>query len=359
MSPTIAVIRGDGTGPEVIAEALKVLATAENHFGFHLEQVPFALGAEHYLSTGELLPDTMLSEFREFDAILFGAVGDPRVKPGILEKEILLKMRFELDLYINLRPARLYPGAPCPLADKRPEDVDMVIVRENTEGLYVGQGRFENRGTPEEVAIQFSINSRAAVERCLRYAFEYAVKNNRRKVTFCGKTNVLNYAHDLWQRTFEAVGGDFPELEKNYAHVDALCMFLVKSPEIYDVIVTDNMFGDIVSDIAAMLQGGLGVAAGANLNPQGVSMFEPIGGSAPEFTGQGVINPLAAINAMGMMLNHLGLVDAAVAVDRAVATVIARHLAGLGVHEMGKTTSEVGDLVAEAVITEGTGAQSE
>ena len=350
--PHIAVIPGDGTGPEVIQEALKVLDAASSRFGLRLDQTEYDLGAGRYLRTGELLPDSIVRELASTDAILFGAIGDPKVKPGILEKDILLKLRFDLDLYINLRPAKLFPGAPCPLAGKGPQDVDMIIVRENTEGLYVGRGSFENKGTAKEVAIQLSVNTRMGVERCIRYAFDYAIKNGRRRVTLCGKTNVLNYAHDLWWRVFEQVAEEYADVENGYAHVDALCMFLVKSPEIYDVIVTDNMFGDIVSDLAAMIQGGLGVAAGGNINPTGVSMFEPIGGSAPEFTGKGVINPLAAINAAGMMLLELGYEDAAQAVDRAIAKVIAKDLDGLGVNEMGKSTSEVGDLVARAVARE-------
>ena len=347
--PDIAVIPGDGTGPEVIAQAVKVLEAAKQRFGLDLKFIEYSLGANHYLKTGELLTESMLDEFRQLDAILFGAIGDPKVKPGILEKDILLKMRFDLDLYINLRPAKLLPGAPCPLADTSPDDIDMVIVRENTEGLYVGQGSFAHRGTPDEIAIQHSVNTAKGVSRCIRYAFEYAKTHGRKKVTFCGKTNVLNYAHDLWMRTFAQIAAQYPEIQHDYAHVDALCMFLIKSPQIYDVIVTDNMFGDIVSDIAAMIQGGLGVAAGANLNPEGVSMFEPIGGSAPEFTGQGVINPLAAINAAAMMLDYLGFTEPADAVERAVARTILHDLDGLGVHEMGKSTSEVGDLVAQAV----------
>jgi 3-isopropylmalate dehydrogenase len=342
----IAVVAGDGIGPEVVAEAVKVLKIAAARYGFGLGLHDIELGADRYLRTGELLPDSTLRELRGYDAILFGAVGDPRVKPGILEKDILLKLRFELDLYINLRPAKLYPGAPCPLVGKGPADVDMAIVRENTEGLYVGQGSFERRGEKDEIALQLSRNTRFGVERCVRYAFEYARKNHRQRVTFCGKTNVLNFAHDLWMRVFEAVRAEYAGIEANYAHVDALCMFLVKNPENYDVIVTDNMFGDIVSDLAAIIQGGLGVAAGANLNPAGVSMFEPIHGSAPPFKGQGVVNPIAAINAGRMLLDHLGQTEAAAAIDRAVARTIARDLKGLDVHKMGCSTGAAGDLIA-------------
>jgi len=347
--PQIAVIPGDGTGPEVISEAVKVLKAAADSFGFQVFLDYFDLGADRYLETGDLLPDSTLRELSDFDSILFGAIGDPRVRPGILESGILLKMRFDLDLYINLRPAKLYPGTPCPIVGKGHEHVDMVIVRENTEGLYVGRGSFENKGTRDEVAVQHSVNTYTGVERCVRYAFDYAVRNGRKRVTFCGKTNVLNYAHDLWQRVFESVAGNYPDIESGYAHVDALCMFLVKSPEIYDVVVTDNMFGDIVSDLAAIIQGGLGIAAGGNINPLGASMFEPVGGSAPEFSGHGTINPLAAIGAVRMLLEHLEYKDAADAVDRAIAKVIAQDIRGLGVNEMGRSTNEVGDLVAEEV----------
>ena len=348
----IAVIPGDGTGPEVIREALKVLAAVCRKNGIAYETTTYDFGGERYLRTGEVLPDSALDEFRKADAILLGAVGHPAVKPGILEKGLLLRLRFELDLYVNLRPVKLYPGVDCPLKGKRPEDVDFVVVRENTEGLYAGAGGFLRRGTPHEVAIQTSINTRMGVERCIRYAFEYCRKRNnpKRTVTLCGKTNVLTYAFDLWERAFHEIGEkDYPDIKREYAHVDATCMWMVKNPEWFDVIVTDNMFGDIITDLGAMIQGGMGIAAGGNINPEGTSMFEPIGGSAPKYTGKNVINPLAAICAAGMMLENLGETAAARDVERAVMHVTATKLKSLAAGKMGYSTSEVGDLVADAI----------
>ena len=258
----------------------------------------------------------------------------------------MLRLRFELDLYINLRPVKLYPGVASPLKNKRPEDIDFVVVRENTEGLYTGAGGFFKKGSPDEVAIQESINTRRGVERCLRYAFDYCQgKRNRRQLTLCGKTNVLTYAFDLWERAFQEMSLDYPGVKTDYAHVDAICMWMIKNPEWFDVIVTDNMFGDIITDLGAMIQGGMGIAAGANLHPGKTSMFEPIGGSAPKYTGLNKINPLAAICASAMMLDYLGEEEAAQSVEAAVATVCHRHLAGLNAGEMGHTTAEVGDLV--------------
>ncbi|HOB86646.1 MAG TPA: 3-isopropylmalate dehydrogenase [Bacillota bacterium] len=342
----IAVIPGDGTGPEQVREGLKVLEAARDRYGLKLETVSYDLGGERYLRTGEILPDSVLEELKSFDAILLGAIGHPDVKPGILEKGLLLRLRFELDLYINLRPVKLYPGVETPLKNKGPQDIDFVVVRENTEGLYAGTGGIFKKGTPQEVAIQESINTRFGVERCVRYAFDYC-RNKRkgRKVTLCGKTNVLTYAFDLWERTFQAVGAEYPEIEKDYAHVDAICMWMVKNPEWFDVIVTDNMFGDIITDLGAIIQGGMGIAAGGNIHPGRVSMFEPIGGSAPKYTGRNVINPLAAIEATAMLLDYLGEEEAAAAIQRAVATVCAKHLRSLNAGEMGYGTDAVGDLV--------------
>jgi len=303
----IAVIPGDGTGPEVIREGVKVLQAAASRFGFELDLNYFDWGGERYLRTGETIPEGGLEELRKHDAIYLGAIGHPKVKPGILEKDILLRIRFELDQYVNLRPVKLYPGVWTPLKDKGPEDIDFVVVRENTEGLYAGGGCFLRKGTPQEVAIQESVNTRYGVERCIRFAFEYCRKRNKKKkVTLVGKTNVLTYAWDLWERTFYEVAKEYPDIEVDYAHVDATCMWFVKNPEWFDVIVTDNMFGDIITDLGAIIQGGMGIAAGGNINPQGVSMFEPIGGSAPKYTGKNVINPLAAICAGMMMLERLG-----------------------------------------------------
>jgi len=343
----IAVIGGDGTGPEVIAEGKKVLAAAAQKFGFKLNWVDYDLGGERYKRTGEILPDSVLAELRKLDAIYLGAIGHPDVKPGILEKGLLLRLRFELDQYINLRPIKLYPGIDCPLKDKGPKEIDFVVVRENTEGLYTGTGGFLKKGTKDEVAIQVSINTRKGVERCLRFAFAYCKKRNKgKKVTLCGKTNVLTFAWDLWERTFYEVAADFPGLKTDYAHVDATSMWMVKNPEWFDVIVTDNMFGDIITDLGAMIQGGMGVAAGGNLNPEGVSMFEPIGGSAPKYTGKGVINPLAAIFAGMMMLEHLGEKKAAEAIEQAVMKTI-REMSSMSAGKMGMSTCGVGERVVK------------
>lgn len=344
----IAVIPGDGTGPEVVAEGLKVLEAASAKYAFKYETTTFDFGGDRYLRTGEVLPDSAVEDLKTFDAIYLGAIGHPDVKPGILEKGILLRLRFALDQYINLRPVKLYPGVDTPLKGKGPEDVNFVVVRENTEGLYAGTGGFLKKDTPDEVAIQTSINTRKGVERCIRYAFEYCKKRNKENtVTLCGKTNVLTYAFDLWERVFHEVGEkDYPEIKRDYAHVDAICMWMVKNPEWFDVIVTDNMFGDIITDLGAMIQGGMGVAAGGNINPEGVSMFEPIGGSAPKYTGLGVINPLAAICAAGMMLEILGEEEAANGIEQAVMEVCRTKLKSLSAGKMGYSTSEVGDLVA-------------
>lgn len=346
----LAVIPGDGTGPEQVREGLKVLEAAREQFGFKIEVETYDLGGERYLKTGEIIPDSVLDELKSFDAIFLGAIGHPDVKPGILEKGLLLHLRFELDLYINLRPVKLFPGVETPLKNKGTDDIDFVVVRENTEGLYTGSGGFLRKDTPEEVALQESINTRFGVERCLRYAFDYArEKRARKKLTLCGKTNVLTYAFDLWERAFHAVGAEYPEITRDYAHVDAICMWLIKNPEWFDVIVTDNLFGDIITDLGAMLQGGLGIAAGANLHPGKVSMFEPMGGSAPKYTGRGLINPLAAICAIGMMLDFLGETGAAHRVEEAVAKVCLEHLRSMNAGEMGYSTSAVGDLVARYI----------
>ena len=346
----VAVIAGDGTGPEVLAEGRKVLEAAARCHGFRLDWRPYDLGGARYLKSGETLPDSVLKELYQVNAIYLGAIGHPDVKPGVLEQGILLKLRFELDQYINLRPVKLYPGVWTPLRDKTPEQIDFVVVRENTEGLYAGVGGFLRKGTPGEVALQTSVNTRHGVERCIRFAFEFTRKRAKaKKLTFCGKTNVLTYAHDLWQRVFTEVAAEYPGIQTDYAHVDACCMWMVKNPEWFDVIVTDNMFGDIITDLGAMIQGGMGIAAGGNLNPQGVSMFEPIGGSAPKYTGKGLINPLAAVCAGGMMLEHLGETPASQQVERAVMDVTGTKLKSLAAGKMGYSTSEVGDLVVQAL----------
>ncbi|MBK7973766.1 MAG: 3-isopropylmalate dehydrogenase [Deltaproteobacteria bacterium] len=346
----IAVIPGDGTGPEVVAEALKVLRAAGSQYGFSLETTEYDLGGERFKRTGETLPDDVLDELRGYKAILLGAIGHPDVAPGILEKGILLKARFALDQYVNLRPVKLYPGVTTPLREKGPEDIDFVVVRENTEGLYGGMGGFQYKGTPNEVATQILCATRHGVERCLRYAFDLARRRPRKTLTLCGKTNVLTFAFDLWWRAFNEVGdADYPDVKREYAHVDATTMWMVKNPEWFDVIVTDNMFGDIITDLGAMIQGGMGIAAGGNINPGGVSMFEPIGGSAPKYTGKAVINPLAAVCAGAMMIDHLGERAAAAAIETAVMSVTATKLKSLDAGKMGYSTDQVGDLVVDAL----------
>jgi len=347
----IAVIPGDGTGPEVIAEGLKALkAVSEKlRFKYHLEH--YDLGGKRYLRTQETLPESVLEELRKMDAIYLGAIGHPEVKPGILEQGILLKIRFQLDQYINLRPVKLYPGVETPLRDKGPEDIDFVVVRENTEGAYTGAGGFLKKGTPDEIALQEAIHTRKGVERCIRFAFEYCRKRNRKnKVTLCGKTNVLTYAFNLWERAFYEVAKEFQGIKTDYAHVDATCMWMVKNPEWFDVIVTDNLFGDIITDLGAMIQGGMGIAAGGNINPGGVSMFEPIGGSAPKYTGMGVVSPLAAIAACQMMLEHLGEEKAGRNVEEAIMKVVRNDVKSLNAGKMGYNTSQVGDLVVKHIL---------
>lgn len=349
----IGVIGGDGTGPEVVQEGIKVIQSIEKSEGFKCDFHHFDFGGERYKKTGETLPDAAIDDLKQVDAIYLGAIGHPDVQPGILEKGILLKARFALDQYINLRPVVLYEGVETPLKDKGPEDIDFVVVRENTEGLYCGAGGFLKKGTPDEVAIQESINSRKGVERCLRYAFELTKKRNKdNTLTLCAKTNVLTYAHDLWWRAFNEVGEEYKSIKRDYAHVDATCMWMVKNPEWFDVIVTDNMFGDIITDLGAMIQGGMGIAAGGNINPEGVSMFEPIGGSAPKYTGQNVINPLAAICAGQMMLETLGEEKAGKRIENAVKWVVKEKLKSLSAGKMGYSTTEVGDLVAERASAE-------
>jgi 3-isopropylmalate dehydrogenase len=346
---SIAVIPGDGTGPEVVREGMKALDAVAEKFGFSLDYHTYPYGGEHYKKTGETLPEEALDELKKYPAILLGAIGHPDVAPGILETGILLKLRFGLDQYVNLRPIKLYEGVETPLKGKGPEDIDFVVIRENTEGLYAGAGGFLKKGTPDEVAIQESINTRKGVERCIRYAFELTRKRNReKKLTLCGKTNVLTYAFDLWLRTFNEVSREYSDITTDYAHVDAICMWMVKNPETFDVIVTDNMFGDIITDLGAMIQGGMGIAAGGNINPEGTSMFEPIGGSAPKYAGKDVINPLAAISSAAMLLEHLGEDEAAHVLEGAVQAVIPK-LESLSAGKMGYTTREVGDLVVEKI----------
>ncbi|MGC9327362.1 MAG: 3-isopropylmalate dehydrogenase [Candidatus Hinthialibacter sp.] len=353
----IAVMGGDGTGPEVIREGVKVLKVLEQKAGFKCEYQEYDFGGERYLRTGEVLPDGAAEELKKFDAIYLGAIGHDRVQPGILEKGILLRLRFELDQYINLRPIKLYPGVWTPIKDKTPEHIDFVVIRENSAGIYTGGGGNIKTGTPNEVAIQEMVYTRFEVDRCLKYAFEYTRKRNKNKqLTLVGKTNVLTYVFSLWERAFHEMGEkEYPDIKREYNHVDACTMWFVKNPEWYDVIVTANMFGDIITDLGAMIQGGMGVAAGGNINPDegGTSMFEPIGGSAPKYTGQNVINPIACISAGQMMLQHLGETKAAAMLDQAVSDFLGGgELPGLSVRdikEAGYSTTKIGDAIAQRI----------
>ena len=350
----IAVIGGDGTGPEVAAEGMKVLAAIASQEGIRFEHTEFDWGGDRLLAQGEALPEDALEILAGFDAIYLGAVGHPDVKPGILEKKLLLDLRFGLDQYINLRPVKLFPGVETPLKDKGPDDIDFVVVRENTEDLYVGAGGFLKKGTPDEVATQSAIYTRKGCERCIRWAFEFTRRRDNprgKMLTLVAKTNVLTIGHDLWWRTSQEVAEEYPDVKTDYNHVDACCMWIVKNPEYYDVIVTTNMFGDIITDLSGIIQGGMGVAAGGNINPDpgGTSMFEPMGGSAPKYTGQGKINPIAAINAMSMLLDQCGHAKAAARVMAAIQLVTGTKMKSQAAGQMGYTTSEVGDLVCEAL----------
>jgi 3-isopropylmalate dehydrogenase len=341
----IGVLPGDGTGPEVVREGLKVLDAVRDRFDVEIET--FDLGGERYLRTGEVLPDEDLERLRGMDAIFLGAIGHPQVRPGILERDLLLRLRFELDQYVNLRPVVRYPGVRTLVPSHTDDDVNLVVVRENSEGLYSGAGGFHRKGTPHEVAVQESINTRHGVERIVRYAFELAMRpERRRKLTLVHKTNVLTFAGDLYLRVVEELAVEHPDVETDYVHVDAACIYFLDQPSRFDVIVTDNMFGDIITDLGAMIQGGMGIAAGANINPAGVSMFEPIGGTAPSEVGKGTINPLAAIGALEMLLRQLGEDVAAGRVDSGIRFACSK-MASMRAGEMGHTTSEVGDLVVE------------
>ncbi len=370
----IALIPGDGVGPEIVAEGKKVVESAAERYGFGVEWVPYPFGADHYLETGEVLPDSALKEMEELDAIYLGAVGDPRVKPGILERGILLRLRFYFDQFVNLRPIKLFSGVETPLKDKKPEDIDFYVVRENTEDFYIGlgarvsesgdlhqslkvdrrlyKGRFEvelELEPMQEVAYQIGLISRKGAERVIRYAFELAKSRGKSKVTSVDKANAIPQIYSLWRDVFNEIAGEYPEISTEFNYVDATTMWMVKRPEDFQVVVVPNMFGDIITDLGAMIQGGLGIAAGGNINPEGVSMFEPIHGSAPKYKGKGVINPLATILAGAMMLDFLGEREASVAVNGAVEKVLkegrvkTRDLGG------DATTSQMGDAVAEAV----------
>lgn len=342
----LAMISGDGVGPEVTAEAVKASAAAAERFGFGIATTEYDLGGARYLRTGEILPDSVESELADQDAILLGAVGTPEVAPGILERGLLLRLRFNFDQYINVRPVKLYAGAPTPVAGLTPDRCDMLILRENTEGPYVGGGVFVRKGTPHEVVNQESVNTRYGVERIVRHAFERAMAS-RRHLTLAHKTNVLNYAGDLWQRTVDEVAVEYPEVETAYVHVDAMCLYLVTQPERFDVVVTDNLFGDIVTDLGAAVQGGMGLASSGNVNPEGAfpSMFEPVHGSAPDIAGRGWANPVAAVLSAALCLEQLGESEAAAAVEAAAASVLP-ELDTMGGPDMGMSTSEIGDLIA-------------
>jgi len=339
----LAVVPGDGIGPEVTAEALRVLEAVLDPAEATVETTTYDLGATRWLATGETLPDSVLAELRGHDAILLGAIGDPKVPSGVLERGLLLRLRFELDHHVNLRPSRLYPGVTSPLGER---DIDFVVVREGTEGPYVGNGGTVRRGSPHEIATEVSVNTAYGVERVVRDAFGRAQRRPRRRLTLVHKTNVLVHAGDLWARTFAEVGAEFPDVETDYLHVDAATIFLVTQPERFDVVVTDNLFGDILTDLAAAVTGGIGLAASANLDVSGAnpSMFEPVHGSAPDIAGRGLADPTAAVLSTGLLLEHLGLQGAAARVEAAVAADLAtrgregastrdigaRLLAGLG-----------------------------
>jgi len=341
----LAVIGGDGIGPEVTAEALKVLRAAAPDVTFAVTD--YDLGARRWHRTGETLPDAVLEEIRGHDAILLGAVGDPSVPSGVLERGLLLRLRFELDHYVNLRPVRLYPGVASPLAKGSPETIDMVVVREGTEGPYTGAGGYMRRGTPEELATQESLNTRFGVERVARYAFEQAMERPRKKLTLVHKTNVLTFAGDLWQRTVDSLAKEYPEVSVDYQHVDAASMFFVTQPERFDVIVTDNLFGDILTDLGAAVAGGIGLAASGNINParKYPSMFEPVHGSAPDIAGQSKADPTAAILSAALLCSHLGLQGEAAKIEQAVADDVIERQGEWAA----RTTVEVGDDIAERV----------
>ncbi|MFI6597988.1 3-isopropylmalate dehydrogenase [Nonomuraea sp. NPDC050536] len=340
----LAVVPGDGIGTEVVAEGLKVLEAVGPKFDI----THYDLGAERYHRTGEVLPDSVLQELRGYDAILLGAVGDPRkVPPGLLERDLLLRIRFDFDHYVNLRPIKLLPGVETPLADTPAENIDMIVVREGTESLYAGTGGIMRKGTPYEVATQESINTAYGVERVVRYAFEKAKTRPRKKLTLVHKTNVLTFAGDLWQRTVNRLAEEYPDVETDYVHIDAATMFFVNQPERFDVIVTDNLFGDIITDLGAAIAGGIGLAASGNINPEGAapSMFEPVHGSAPDIAGQGKADPTATILSVAMLLDHLGLHAEAAKVEQAVADDIVDRLTGW----TGRTTHEIGDDITARV----------
>ena len=346
---TVAVIPGDGVGPEVITEARKVLEVAAGRSAVKVETTDYDLGARRWHATGETLPESVLGELRGHEAILLGAVGDPGVPSGVLERGLLLRLRFELDHFVNLRPARLYPGVTSPLRAVEPGDIDMVVVREGTEGPYAGSGGALRRRTPQEVATEESLNTAYGVERVVRDAFRRAAARPRRHLTLVHKTNVLTHAGDLWQRTVDTVGREFLDVAVDYCHVDAAAMYLITQPQRFDVVVTDNLFGDILTDIGAAIAGGIGLAASGNIDATGrnPAMFEPVHGSAPDLAGRLVADPTAAILSVAMLLDHVGLAPVA----RIVESAVAHDLAVRG--PVARPTPEVGDAIAERVASAG------
>ncbi len=343
----IGVIAGDGVGPEVVAQGLRVLERVATQHGFRYELHHYPYCTQHYLETGELMPESILAEYRTLDAIFLGALGDPRLEPGLIERSVIMGLRFGLDLYINLRPISLYSEELCPLKGKRPQDIDMVIIRENTECAYAGMGGILKKGTPDEVATAQMIYTRKGVERAIRYAFELARKRNKqKKVTLIDKANAIR-PMDIWTRTFAEVGEEYPDISQDHAYIDAACMWMIKNPEWFDVAVTSNLFGDIITDIGAMIQGGLGIAASGNIHPGQVSMFEPIHGSAPKYAGKNVANPLAAISAMGLLLEYIGEREAAARVENTLRRLLTSgRITSLGA-DSGLSTSEIGDMVLQ------------
>ncbi|WP_116243759.1 3-isopropylmalate dehydrogenase [Nocardiopsis sp. FIRDI 009] len=347
----LAVIPGDGIGPEVVGEGLKVLEAVAPRHDLAIETTEYELGAKLWHRTGETLPDSVEAELREHEAILLGAVGDPSVPSGVLERGLLLRLRFDFDHYVNLRPVRLFPGVDSPLAGVSPEDIDMLVVREGTEGPYAGAGGVLRKGTPHEIATQDSVNTRFGVERVVRYAFAKAAARPRRKLTLVHKDNVLTFAGDLWQRVVREVGAEYPQVTVDYCHVDAAAMFFVNQPARFDVVVTDNLFGDIITDIGAAVTGGIGLAASGNVNPDNTfpSMFEPVHGSAPDIAGQGKADPTATVLSVATMLDHLGVPEAARGIEDAVAADLKTRAQGGAV----RSTSQIGDDLAARVGEQG------
>ena len=345
----IAVVGGDGIGPEVVREGLKVLKTASEVFGFKVKLTDYPYGTEHFLKTKEELPDSALAEMKQQDAVLLGAIGDPRVEVGRIERAVIAGMRWGLDLYVNLRPIKLYDARLCPLKDKTPEDVDFVVVRENTEDAYRTSPTFKNKGTKDEIATQEMLYTHKGVERIVRYAYDLCMKrNDQKKLTLVDKANAVR-AQDLWTRVFADVGKEYPQVTQDHGYVDATCAWFVKSPEFYDTIVTTNLFGDIITDLGAQIQGGMGIAASGNIHPGKVSMFEPIHGSAPKYAGKNMANPIATIAAVGMMLDYVGEPKAAAAIEKTIKTLLisgkVKNLSA-GTHK----TSEIGDWAVEELL---------